>query len=284
MPVSIETVCTDRFRMRFFRFGRGKKDLLILPGLSVQSVMGFADAVAKAYERLQDGFTVYLLDRREEPPADYPVAEMARDTLAALAELGLRQFDLFGASQGGMIAMLIAIEQPALVRRLALGSTSPYLRAAQQAVVEEWIRLAKANDPLGLYLDFGARIYPPAFFAQCREQLMAAAKTVTEAELARFVRLAEGMRGFDVTDRLAQIQCPVLAIGDRDDAVLGPEATAAIAEKLSARPDFTCCMYSGCGHAAFDTAPDYKERLYRFFTLESSAAAPGPQTTEEMQK
>jgi len=39
-----------------------------------------------------------------------------------------------------------------------------------------------------------------------------------------------------------------------------------IAEKLDFRADFRLYLYTGFGHAAFDTAPDYRERLVRFFT------------------
>ena len=39
-----------------------------------------------------------------------------------------------------------------------------------------------------------------------------------------------------------------------------------VAEKLDFRADFRLYLYTGFGHAAFDTAPDYRERLVRFFT------------------
>ena len=61
----------------YFRFGEGAKTLVILPGLSVQSVMGSADAVAAAYECFAAEYTVYLFDRRSDLPAKYPLADMA---------------------------------------------------------------------------------------------------------------------------------------------------------------------------------------------------------------
>lgn len=42
--IEIKTVQTDGFEMEYFCFGHGKEPLVILPGLSVQSVMGAADA------------------------------------------------------------------------------------------------------------------------------------------------------------------------------------------------------------------------------------------------
>ncbi len=264
MSIRIETLRTEDFSMDFFRFGSGGKTLVILPGLSVQSVMGAAEAVAAAYESLAERYTIYVFDRRAELPASYPVRQMARDTAAAFTALGLRKVCLFGASQGGMIALVLAIEHPELVGKMVLGSSSAHVQEAQYRVIDHWVRLAKAGDREGLYLDFGREIYPPELFEQYREALIAAAGTVTDAELERFITLAEGTRGFDVADELDRIRCPVLALGVYEDRVLDSDATMEIAEKLDDRPDFRLYLYTGYGHAAFDTAPDYRRRILSF--------------------
>ena len=46
MKAQAETIRTDDFTMDFFRFGHGEKAFVILPGLSVESVLNYADAVA----------------------------------------------------------------------------------------------------------------------------------------------------------------------------------------------------------------------------------------------
>ena len=263
--MNIETVRTEDFSMDYFRFGSGEKNLVILPGLSVQSVMGAADAVASAYASVAERFTIWVFDRRAELPPRYTVQDMARDTAAAFRALGLEQVCVFGASQGGMIGLVMAIEYPELVGRLALGSSSAHVRPEQYSVLEEWVQLAKAGDREGLYLSFGKDIYPPAVFDSYRDALIAAAATVTDRDLERFVTLAEGTNGFDVVKDLDRIRCPVLAVGSFDDGVLDSDATMEIAEKLDEHADFRLYMYAGFGHAAFDTAPDYRERLLRFF-------------------
>ncbi len=266
MGIRIESVKTDRFTMDYFRFGSGGRTLVILPGLSIQSVMGAADAVAEAYRSLADTFTIYVFDRRRDMPAPYPVRDMARDTAEAFRALGLEKVCLFGASQGGMIALVLAIEHPELVGRMVLGSSSAHVREAQYRVLAEWIRLARAGDRVGLYLAFGKEIYPPAVFEQYRESLIAAAGSVTDLDLRRFILCAEGTKDFNVTEELDRIRCPVLALGVFEDSVLDSDATMEIAERLDRRPDFRLYMYTGYGHAAFDTAPDYRQRILRFFT------------------
>ncbi len=263
--IPIERAELSGFAMQYFRFGTGARTLVILPGLSVQSVMGSADAVAQAYDALAQDYTIYLFDRRETLPDVYGVEEMARDTAEAVLALGLKDTYLFGASQGGMMALVIAIEYPELVKKLVLGSTSAHVLPEQYHVIERWIALAEANDPVGLYLSFGEEIYPPAVFEQFRDALIAAGKTVTGEELRRFITLARGIEGFDVSNRVSEIRCPVLAIGVFEDAVLDADATMEIAEKLDLKPDFRLYLYTGFGHAAFDTAPDYRERMRKFF-------------------
>ena len=265
MAPEIQTVQTDRFSMKYFRFGEGERVFVMLPGLSVQSVMGSAELICQAYADMAEDFTVYVFDRREDMPAVYTVREMARDTAEALKCLGLSGTYVFGASQGGMMALVMAIEYPELVRKMVLGSTSAHVQDTQYKTLLTWAKLAKEKDTEALYLAFREEIYPPEVFAQFKDALIAAAKTVTDEDLARFITLVEGTKGFDVTGELHRIQCPVMAIGVYEDAVLDADATMEIAEALDCRRDFKLFMYIGYGHAAFDTAPDYHARMREFF-------------------
>ena len=263
--IRIETVETGSFSMDYFRFGNGKKTFVILPGLSVQSVMGFADSVAEAYRVLCDDYTVYLFDRRKKLPESYSVHEMATDTAEAFRALGLKDISLFGASQGGMIAMEIAMNEPELIENLVLGSTSACVKKQQYQTIEKWADLAKAGEKEELYLAFGEAIYPKEVYEQSKQLLIDAAETVTDEDLERFIILAEGINGFDVSQDLEKIGCPVLVLGSKDDQVLGADASIEIVEHFKDRDDFVIYMYDGYGHAVYDLAPDYKERILEFF-------------------
>jgi len=275
MDIQIETVRVNGFSMDFFRFGKGDRTLVILPGLSVQSVMNYANSVSQSYRLLTDDFTVYVFDRRKELPAAYSVWEMAEDTAAAIRTLGLDRVCIFGASQGGMIGMAIAIRHPELVSRLVLGSTSACIGEEPFKTVENWIRLAGEGNAKDLCLAFGEAIYPPETFILFRDLLVKAAESVTGEELQRFRTLAESIKDFDVTDRLREIACPVLVIGSGNDRVLGSRASEQIAERLKGRPDCELYMYDGYGHAAYDLAPDYKERILRFLKKELRITSAG---------
>ena len=262
--IKIETVVSDNFTMDYFRFGHGKDVLVILPGLSVQSVMGAAEAVAEAYQTLTDDYTIYLFDRRKELPETYSVKQMAQDTAEALRITGLNRVNFFGASQGGMIAMEIAANHPELVKKLVLGSTTSRVTDEQYQTIAKWIQLAEHGEAEKLYLDFGQTIYPKNTFEQAKEMLIDAAKTVTDEDLNRFVILAKGLKDFDVTKDLEKVVCPVLLLESKDDQLLGPDAGPEVEKHLNGHTEFELYLYEGYGHAAYDTAPDYKERILRF--------------------
>ena len=265
MAVEIKTVVADSFSMDYFCFGKGDQPLVILPGLSIQSVMGAADAIAQAYRSLEDIFTIYVFDRRSDLPENCSIKDMAEDTVRAIEAVGLKSIYLFGASQGGMIAQLIAVGYPGLVRKLIIGSSASEVDDGQFSVIGEWIKKAKEKDKAGLFLDFGEKIYAKDFFESNRDALIMLAETVTDEELRNFIISAEGIEGFNITSELHKIMCPVLAIGVYGDKVLGENAALKIADAFSGRDNFTLFMYHDYGHAAFDTAPDYRKRLYDFF-------------------
>ena len=263
----IETLETCGFSTRYFRFGEGARPLVILPGISVQRVAeaNTARAVAEAYAAFGEAFTVYVPDRRDVPQEPYPVAEMARDTAAVLSALGLGRISLFGVSQGGMIALTLAAAQPDLIEKLALGSTCAYLSPGAEKTLDTWVRTAERGDAESLYLAFGRAVYPPAALERARAALTAAAANVTPADLERFRILAAGTKGFDLRGGLSAIRCPALVLGAEDDGVLGPDAAGELFAEFAGNPAAALHTFRGYGHAAYDLAPDYKERLLRFF-------------------
>lgn len=262
--IEIQTVNTGDFTMNYFKFGDGDKTLVILPGLSVQSVMGSADLVAGAYEQFTDDYTIYLFDRRNELPSSYTMYDMAHDTAKAIKVLGLGPVSIFGASQGGMMALEIASEYPDLVETMVLGSTTACVDDERYQLFGEWINLAKEGDAQGLYLAFGKALYSEEVFEASRQLLTDMAQTVTPDELRRFVVFAEATEGFNVLDKLDKITCPVLVLGSSDDQVLGGEASEIIADGLTNASSCEIYMYDGYGHAVYDTAPDYRDRMAQF--------------------
>jgi len=249
--------------MNYVRFGSGKKNLVILPGLSVQSVLLSADAVEAVFKDFEQDFTIYLFDRRNELPSVCTVQQLADDMVRVFQSLKLDHLYIFGASQGGMITLCIASSHPELVERICLGSASACI--SDFRIFNTWINHAQNGDAESLYLSFGKEVYPEEVFKQSEQLLKDAAKTVTEEELKRFAILAESMRNFDIRNSVQNIRCPALIIGSSDDRVLGGNSSPTIAQCMSNNPQAKLIMYNGYGHAVYDTAPDFKEHIQKFF-------------------
>ncbi len=260
--MEINSVKTSEATVNYMKFGSGSKPFVIIPGLSIKSVLLSANAVESAYSAFKNDYTVYLFDRREEIEEGVSVYDFARDTAEAMMALGLKNADVFGTSQGGMIAMLLAINYPFLVSRLALGSTAARIHSETSSVIDNWRKLAMERRTLDLCSDFVGKVYSKPFADKYGSMLSQLMSDCTEEELSKFALCTKASSGFDIVHMLGDIRCPVLVLGAENDAVLTGAASREIANVLG------CEIYmygEPYGHAVYDEAPDYKDRLIEFF-------------------
>lgn len=260
--LEIKTVKTDGFEMDYFCFGNGSKVFMIIPGLSLRSVMLSAQVIAGAYKDFKKDYTVYVFDRRKNAPAGYSVRDMARDTAAVMKKIGISQADIFGASQGGMIAQYLAIDYPELVHSIVIGSSYSRGNDITKKVFDRWIALAEKKDVPSLNHDFFINIYSDEFLEANVDALPLVEKLGTAQECEQFIIFARACVDFDSYDELEKIKCPVLVIGAGQDKVLTGESSVEMAEKLGCE----LYIYESAAHAVYDEAPDYKERIMKFFS------------------
>jgi len=102
--------------------GRGDPLLLLHGGLcAIETISGLT-------ERLAEHYRVYLPERRAHgrtPDVDGPITYdlMARDTIAFLDAVGMSSAHFVGWSDGAVVALLVAMQRPDLVRRLVMIGT-----------------------------------------------------------------------------------------------------------------------------------------------------------------
>lgn len=253
----VHSVQTADFEMEYVVFGHGARPLVILPGVSLKSVMLSAEALEGGFQLFVEDWTVYVFDRKKNITPGYSVEQMADDTAAAMMQLGLSGADVFGASQGGMIAQYLALNHPTLVHALYLGSTMSRNNAQSMQNLRRWIDLAKGDDVVKLNRAFFQDVYSPEFYRQYQDVFANLEQDGTREEMDRLAILVEACLGFDVYDRLPELRCPVFVVGSRVDRVLTGEASEEIAQKLHC----PLYLYDGYGHAVYDEAPDYRGRM-----------------------
>jgi pimeloyl-ACP methyl ester carboxylesterase len=108
------------------RFGRGVAPPLVFLQHFTGNLDNWDPAVT---DGLAEGREVVLFESaglgRSGGKVPDNIPKMAEHALAFLETLGLRQVDLLGFSLGGMVAQVIALEHPDLVRKMLLVGTAP---------------------------------------------------------------------------------------------------------------------------------------------------------------
>ena len=240
----------------YIRFGTGNKNLVIIAGMSMTGLAGLGESVSEMYRDFAKEYTVYVFDRLHVLPDDASVRSMAQDTAKAMQKLEIEKADVMGASQGGMIALYLAIDYQELVHSLILCSSCCYQNEVGKETFSVWSELANQNDGNSIYRDFFARVYTyPSETA-----LALCLNTATADQCRRWGILARACYTFDCRDELKKIQCPAFVLGSARDCVLGRESSPDLAERL----DCECFLYQDLGHAFYDEAPDFRQRILDF--------------------
>lgn len=254
------TLTIDNTSLGCVRFGTGEKNLIMLPGLSFQNVKDAALSLAYMYRIFAGEYTVYVLDKRTDIPEGYTIRDMAEDVARAMEQLQLDTAYVFGVSQGGMIAQYLAIHYPHLVQKLVLGVTTSRSNEVMEQVIQDWIRMAKADAYGAIVTDMFEKMYSAAYIRKYRWLFPVLRKIVRSKNLGRFTALARTCLTCNTYPELHKITCPVLVIGGWKDKVVTGQASGEIAEVLGCE----IYMYDDLGHAAYEEAPDYNERILRF--------------------
>ena len=265
MNTEPKAIKTESFSMKYFSFGKGKKTFIMMPGLSIKSVMLSAPLIAQSYQMFNEDYTIYVFDIKEDVNKEYRIEEMAEDLAEAINTLGLKDLYVLGASMGAMIGMSFAIKYPDLVKKLFIASSSSCPKEDSDGSIDKWIELAQENRIEELCLNMGERIYTEEVFEQNKEAFILMAKSVNEEERQKFINLTKGIKSFDVRKELEHIKCPALVVGAKDDKVFKDGASQRIVECIKRKEGVELYMYETGGHAVYDFALDYKQRIMEFF-------------------
>ncbi len=246
----------------YIRFGSGKKPLIMIQGLNTRGIKGAALSLAYMYRIFAKEYTVYLFDRRPVVYDGITVRDMAADIASAMDALGLKNADVFGTSQGGMIAQYLAIDRPDLVRRLVLAVTLSRNNDTVKQVVGDWIEMAERGDMKRFVLDMAEKMYSETYVKKYLPLMPLLTILQKPKDVKRFVILAKSCLTCDTYDILDKIKCPTLVIGGKQDKVVSGVASEEIAEKLGCRLH----MYENLGHAAYEEAQDFNQMVYDFLS------------------
>ena len=256
-------VTLDDTEMYYVSFGKGDKNLVVLPGLSdgLATVKGKAGILSASYRRFFPDYTVYMFSRKNRMPDGYTNREMAEDQIRAMKELGIGQACVLGVSQGGMIAQYMAIDHPEAVTKLILAVTAANANPVVKEAVSLWIEQAERGDHTALMVDTAERMYSEGYLRKNRKLFPLIAKFTKPSSYDRFLKNSRAILGFDSRDELARIRCPVLILAGSEDHTVGADAGY---ELNRAIPGSELFVYAGLGHGVFEEAKDFYDRVLEF--------------------
>ena len=255
-----KTIPLSDSSVSYVTFGSGPGTLVLVPGLSLRSIHGTAMALGHMYRIFAKDYTVYVIDRKNEINDGITIADLAADLAETMCRLNIKQADVIGISQGGMIAQYLALDHPELVRKLVLGVTLSRVNETTEAVVRNWLALMDQGGFEAVVKDMMGRMYSAAYVSKYERFFPLLLKVVQLDDAERFKRLAASILTMDVYERLEEIHCPVFVIGGEQDRIATPEASYEIEEQLHC-PIY---MYQEYGHSAYEEAKDFNERIFAF--------------------
>lgn len=248
-------------KVHYISFGKGKRNLVMIPGLRLSNIAGSAKALAMYYRMFANDYTVYMFDRKDNISEGYTIHDIAEDTVKAIEKTGLNEAYLYGASQGGMISQDMAVNHPGLIKKMVLAVTLSKYNETVNEAVRCWLELAKSGDLTEVAKDYTYKGFSEGYLQKYKAFIPFFIKNQKYMPVERFVILAKACLTCDTFDRLEEIKCPVLVLGGGKDKIVSKEASIEIAQKLGCE----CYIYEDLGHEAYSEAKDFNKRIFEFF-------------------
>ncbi|HEY3219446.1 MAG TPA: alpha/beta hydrolase [Gemmatimonadales bacterium] len=187
------------------------------------------------------------------------MAGMAAHVLAFVDALGLTQVDVLGFSLGGVLAQLIALERPSLVRKMLLVGTAPeggedimhlekpeLKRILDDPELQAFQRLVKLFFTPSAASQAAGQAYAQRLAARRKDREPVSGPKVAVAQLTAF-RAWERGDGAERFAKLRQIRQPCLVVNGVSDHMISVRNSYALAEHL---PRAMLLTYPDAGHGS----------------------------------
>ena len=196
-------------------------------------------------------------------PAELDVDDMADDVLALMDGIGLASASLVGHAAGGVIGLSLALRQPARLASLVVvnGFAAPDMHFLRCMATR--LDLLEHSGVVAFVRAQPLFLYPARWISEQWERLQAE----EAGHIAHFQGAANveariaALAGFDIDDRLGEIQTPTLLIAAADD-MLVPDLCS---ERLEGGLPHARLERMRGGHACNVTEPDeFNRHLLEF--------------------
>ncbi|MEP6910017.1 MAG: alpha/beta hydrolase [Actinomycetota bacterium] len=231
-----------------------------------------------AYASLSEIAQIVYYDHRGNGRSEHGAHELWNldqwaDDLRTLCDtLGIERPIVFGASFGGFVALNYSLRHPDHPAKLILASTAARIRLERAAAMFERLGGPEAraiaerfwSDPTEENLDEYMRVCFPLYTQRRQPPEILARITRNPAMTEHFSRSGEAL-GFDFSDRLHQLRCPVMLLSGELDPIITIEDAEDLAAALPQHVQFH--RLPGAGHMVALEQPEVVLALVRDFVL-----------------
>lgn len=256
----IKSIKVNNSEMKYIEFGEWEKVFVIIPGLSLKSILLSEEAIMASFLEFTHNFTIYLFDKINDIPEIYSIHDMAEDTYNAMINLWIKSCNIFWASQWWMIAQSIAINHPDFIEKMVLWSTTYKTQSHAFKIISKRIELAKTNNIPELNKKFISDVYNKQTISKYWDIILDSNKNITHEDIQRFIKLAYSILDFDVEKDIGKIRCKTLVIGSNNDSIFWWKSQKNLSNKLGSK----LYLYENYGHAVYDEAPDFRSKMLSF--------------------
>jgi 3-oxoadipate enol-lactonase len=155
--------------------------------------------------------------RSDKPAGPYQMAMFAADLSGLLGALQVGAAHVVGISLGGAVAFQFALDCPDRVKTLTIVNAGPSLGGTPQQAEAEIARRVGIVRQLGMRAmgeALSPNLFPKPEQAALRKQFN---ESWAENDPPAYIAATQSMLGWDVTERLSAISCPVLVVASDQD-------------------------------------------------------------------
>ena len=261
IPMIISSVNTSKGELRYAKCCTGPRSLVMLPGVSVSSILNSAAAVETAYQAFDGKYTIYLFEYPREYPEGAEIEYIAEQIAEAIGALELKDCCLLGVSFGGMAAQVLLAEHPEFFVSAVLGATIARLTEASPKTISRWHTLASNGDVRSLNLALYDAIYSDEFQIKSAGAIRKALDVGNEKDCSVMAIHTGMILRADLRAYAQKIRTPTLVIGSKIDRVFAWEDVTETARLIGCGSFF----YEESGHAFFDEEPDFKRKALEYY-------------------
>ena len=244
MQLQRRLVDTNGIRLNVVQAGSGPA-LVFLHGLGWDHQL-WNDAIS----RYADRYHVIAGDTRghgesDKPAGPYSIRQFADDWRGVLDALGIDKARLVGFSQGGMIAMQLAADQPERFAGLFLAATRCRVPPPPPGPRVDRAAKLRAEGPVASARDSARLIFSPTFMATRPDYIDAFVNQRAAAPAEPLLAAMQAGAGFDVCGQLGRYAGPCTVVAGSADLLTSSDAVAEVAEAI---PGAQFELVEGAGH------------------------------------